>query len=136
MPAQFFNSLILMLSSKPSGNLSESVFVDGFRFYGDTDPALVQSAAQALRAPEQTLRALSTRLEISFSNRMLHWPAGPRDSDGVWARHWYAAVESSTGFQPVSEAPLSDVAVPPNCEQMRAQAEDFYARLHQYALNG
>ena len=30
---------------------------------------------------------------------MLHWPAGPRDSDGVWAAHWYAAVERSTGFE-------------------------------------
>ena len=26
------------------------------------------------------------------------WPAGPRESDGVWAPHWYAAVEASTGF--------------------------------------
>jgi hypothetical protein len=32
--------------------------------------------------------------------RMLRWPAGPRDSDGVWAPHWYAAVEKSTGFEP------------------------------------
>jgi hypothetical protein len=31
---------------------------------------------------------------------MLHWPAGPRDSDGVWAPYWYAAVQQSTGFQP------------------------------------
>jgi len=31
---------------------------------------------------------------------MLHWPAGPRASDGVWAPHWYAAVERSTGFEP------------------------------------
>ena len=27
-------------------------------------------------------------------------PAGPRDSDGVWAPHWYAAVEASSGFEP------------------------------------
>jgi hypothetical protein len=31
---------------------------------------------------------------------MLSWPAGPRDSDGVWAPHWYAAVWASTGFEP------------------------------------
>jgi hypothetical protein len=29
---------------------------------------------------------------------MLHWPAGPRDSDGVWAKYWYDAVVASTGF--------------------------------------
>jgi len=31
---------------------------------------------------------------------MLHWPPGPRPSDGAWAPHWYAAVERSTGFAP------------------------------------
>ena len=31
---------------------------------------------------------------------MLHWPAGPRDSDGVWAPYWYNAVLASTGFEP------------------------------------
>jgi hypothetical protein len=30
---------------------------------------------------------------------MLSWPAGPRDSDGVWAPHWYDAVWKSTGFE-------------------------------------
>jgi hypothetical protein len=29
---------------------------------------------------------------------MLSWPAGPRESDGVWAPHWYASVWASTGF--------------------------------------
>jgi hypothetical protein len=31
---------------------------------------------------------------------MLAWPAGPRDTDGVWAKHWYADVLRSTGFEP------------------------------------
>jgi hypothetical protein len=31
---------------------------------------------------------------------MLAWPAGRRASDGIWAKHWYAAVEASTGFEP------------------------------------
>jgi hypothetical protein len=31
---------------------------------------------------------------------MLAWPAGPRDSDGIWAPHWYDAVWKSTGFEP------------------------------------
>ena len=29
---------------------------------------------------------------------MTRWPAGPRDSDGVWASHWYGSVHQSTGF--------------------------------------
>jgi hypothetical protein len=61
---------------------------------------LVIDAGDFLRAPEAQLRALCTRLGIDFSDRMLHWPAGPRDSDGIWAPHWYAAVWASTGFEP------------------------------------
>lgn len=53
-----------------------------------------------LRAPEAHLRWLCDWLEIPFSADMLSWPPGPRPSDGVWAPHWYAAVWSSTGFQP------------------------------------
>ena len=60
----------------------------------------VIDAADFLRAPEAHLRALCARLGIAFSDRMLHWPAGARDSDGVWAPHWYEAVWASTGFEP------------------------------------
>jgi hypothetical protein len=60
----------------------------------------VIDAADFLRAPETYLRWLCDWLGIGFTDRMLHWPAGPRDSDGVWARFWYDAVERSTGFEP------------------------------------
>jgi hypothetical protein len=57
-------------------------------------------AGDFLRAPEAHLRALCDLLDIEFTDRMLHWPAGPRTSDGVWAPHWYAQVWKSTGFDP------------------------------------
>jgi hypothetical protein len=60
----------------------------------------VLDAEDVLRDPKAMLTALCGRLGIPFSECMLHWPAGPRASDGVWAPHWYAAVERSTGFEP------------------------------------
>ena len=60
----------------------------------------VIDAGDFLRAPEAHLRALCASLGIEFTGRMLRWPAGPRDSDGIWAPHWYAAVWASTGFEP------------------------------------
>ncbi|MEZ5094251.1 HAD family hydrolase [Nocardioides sp.] len=62
--------------------------------------APVIDAADFLRSPEAHLRWLCDWLEIPFTDAMLHWPAGPRDSDGVWAPHWYDAVWASTGFAP------------------------------------
>ena len=61
---------------------------------------LVLDAEDVLKDPKAMLNAFCTKLGIPFSERMLHWPAGPRASDGVWAPHWYAAVERSMGFEP------------------------------------
>ena len=60
----------------------------------------VIDAADFLRDPETHLRWLCDHIGVEFTDRMLHWPAGPRDSDGVWAPYWYDAVLASTGFEP------------------------------------
>ena len=60
----------------------------------------VSDAADVLKDPRAALGTLCVKLGIPFSERMLGWPAGKRTSDGVWAPHWYAAVERSTGFAP------------------------------------
>jgi hypothetical protein len=59
----------------------------------------VIDADDFLRAPGAQLQLLCARLGIAFVERMLTWPAGPRASDGVWAKHWYDAVWRSTGFE-------------------------------------
>jgi len=65
----------------------------------DASPPIID-AGDFLRAPEAHLRWLCDWLGIGFTDRMLSWPSGRRDSDGVWAPHWYAAVWASTGFEP------------------------------------
>lgn len=58
----------------------------------------VIDAADFLKGPERYLRWLCDWAGVPFTPAMLSWPAGPRHSDGVWAPHWYAAVQRSTGF--------------------------------------
>jgi hypothetical protein len=91
-------------------------------------PPPIIDAGQFLRAPEAHLRALCDRLGITFTERMLHWPAGPRASDGVWAPHWYANVRASTGFQAPQprDIHLSGVAAAV-AEQCRPHYERLYA---------
>jgi hypothetical protein len=60
----------------------------------------ILDARAFLNAPEPHLRWLCDWLQIPFTDRMLAWPSGPRESDGVWAPYWYSAVWSSTGFEP------------------------------------
>jgi hypothetical protein len=66
-------------------------------------PPVVDSA-DLLAAPEPMLRALCAALGVPFSPRMLAWPAGPRATDGIWAKHWYERVERTTGFEPAESA--------------------------------
>ncbi len=66
------------------------------RATGQTPPVL--DARDVLHAPETALRGLCGQLGIGFSKKMLAWPPGLRESDGVWASHWYNAVAKSTGF--------------------------------------
>ncbi len=86
-------------------------------------------AADFLRGPEAHLRWLCDWLGIPFTARMLSWRAGPRPSDGVWGPHWYAAVRSSTGFEPWRPRNISlsdrDAAVAEAC---RPVYEALHAR--------
>ena len=69
----------------------------------------VIDAEDVLRNPRATLTALCDAVGIEFSERMLHWPAGRRATDGAWAPQWYDSVERSTQFaQPRNYPPLRD----------------------------
>lgn len=61
------------------------------------DPVVVDSF-DIRKTPEATLRKLCAALEISWDPAMLSWPSGGHAADGIWAKHWYGAVHTSTGF--------------------------------------
>jgi hypothetical protein len=83
-----------------------------------------------LRAPETTLRRLCSALDVPFDAAMLSWPAGPRDSDGVWAPHWYASVEASTGFGPYRETPPD---LPEHLHPLAETCRPYYDELRENA---
>ncbi len=65
-----------------------------------TDKAVtVIDSKDVLQYPEKVLTHICSEFGLGFSSEMLNWPKGRRASDGVWAEHWYNAVELSTGFQ-------------------------------------
>ncbi|MGB5484079.1 sulfotransferase [Parasphingorhabdus sp.] len=72
--------------------------------------AIILDSADILRDPEAHLRALCIALDLHWDAGMLTWETGTRESDGVWASHWYGRVINTTGFgQPESTTPqLSD----------------------------
>lgn len=96
---------------------------------GRDSPVVV--AEDVLRQPRLALSALCDALDVPFDDSMLSWRAGPRDSDGPWAPHWYAAVWRSTGFEPPRDEP------PPLRGELAALAsrcEPFFQSLFEHRL--
>lgn len=81
--------------------------------------------------PLETLTKLCTALNIPFTEKMLHWPAGPKPYDGVWAPHWYNAVHASTGLDE-PEGPLPDLS--PEFQNLADQAQPYYDRLAAFKI--
>ena len=59
---------------------------------------LVMDSNAILADPKGQLSALCNAIGISWDEAMLSWPKGRHPDDGIWASHWYNAVENSTGF--------------------------------------
>jgi hypothetical protein len=96
-------------------------------------PAVVEGA-DVLADPRGTLHALCTALGVHFDEAMLAWPAGRRDSDGVWAPAWYAAVERSTGF--ASPEALEPPDLPDDLRRIADAAQPHYEALARFKIGG
>jgi hypothetical protein len=89
------------LRSRPAVSVSDIGLVQQNELYdllGGQVP--VVDASDFLGDPEGYLRWMCAHAGVDFTPMMLRWPAGPRPTDGVWARYWYGTVIASTGFEP------------------------------------
>jgi hypothetical protein len=91
----------------------------------------VIDAADVLANPERTLGKLCAALGNGWDPAMLRWPAGRHSSDGIWAAHWYARVEASTGFEPATSTALSLDA---RGEALADACQPYYAALAAHRL--
>ena len=94
-------------------------------------PPVVDSA-DVLANPAGMLAKLCHALHIRFMDAMLSWPPGRRDTDGVWAPAWYAAVERSTGFEPAPGR--NPVPLATDLQRVAEAAKPHYEALAGHAL--
>ncbi len=92
---------------------------------------LVIDSREFLQNPRNMLEAICEHFDIGFVDEMLHWPRGPRDSDGIWARHWYDSVWQSTGFAAYHERTYQ---LSGREQEIARAARPYYKDLHQYRL--
>jgi hypothetical protein len=92
----------------------------------------VVDGADVLADPARVLSKLCAALQIEYTAAMLRWPAGRRDTDGVWAPAWYDAVERSTGFGP-PPAPRT-ASLPGELRRIADEARPYYEALSAHRL--
>lgn len=97
----------------------------------DVAPVVVDTD-DVVADPEGMLRALCDVLDVPFDPAMLTWEPGSRDTDGLWARHWYHGVEASTGWgQP---DPVDPPMLPAELAGVHAEVAPLYEQLHSIRL--
>jgi hypothetical protein len=119
----------------PNPELEQTGFpqqLELFRYFqqaGQNPPVL--DTKDVLQDPRGALSALCAVLGIPFMEEMLSWPAGKRESDGIWAKHWYASVEASTGFMPYQE---EEISIPRNLQSLVDEAQAIYEEMAENRL--
>jgi sulfotransferase family protein len=126
-PAQVVTSYARVRGDPTLEDLGYPQQAEIFRAYGGP----VIDAADVLRDPAAVLRRLCATLGLDFDPAMLHWPPGPRETDGVWGPFWYAAVRASTGFAPYDPTPAD---VPDRLRPLVEAALPYYRELAAHRL--
>ncbi len=113
------------------GFVQQAEIFEFVRSHTNAVPPVVD-ARDVLQNPERVLRLLCEAIGVEFSRSMLSWPPGLRESDGVWAKHWYGEVAKTTSFQPYHP---TDSDVPERFSEIHKRCRECYEQLYQYRLS-
>lgn len=92
---------------------------------------IVLDSGLLLEDPGSVLEKLCHRCAIGFQPAMLHWKAGAKPYDGVWAPYWYENVHQSTGFK---KQQTSDRPLPQHLGPLYQQARGYYEKLLPFSI--
>ena len=94
-------------------------------FTGEVPPVI--DSKDVLLDPRGVLTKFCNRIGIDFSEKMLNWPKGSRDTDGIWGKYWYNNVINSTGFNPYT---VKNSEVPDEYKSIYKESLKLYEDLH------
>jgi Sulfotransferase domain len=112
------------------GFMQQAEIFDFIRTRMKSTPPIVD-AKDVLKNPERMLRLLCEAVGVEFSESMLSWPPGLRQTDGIWARHWYGEVAKTTSFQPYRPR---QAKVAPHLREIYDRCRECYDRFYEYRL--
>jgi hypothetical protein len=130
-PREMLPSLTIQL---PQAELTDTGYRQQWELFADLrssgqSPAILDSR-ELLLDPRGVMSQLCDHIGLPFSEKMLHWEAGPRAEDGVWAPHWYDAVHKSTGFAPYK----AKTGFPERLQALLDECQPWYDKLFEHAI--
>ena len=114
------------------GFVQQGEIFDWVREHTGAVPPVID-ADDVAENPKRILRLLCDAIGVDFIEAMLMWAPGLRETDGVWAKHWYNEVATSTGFR--KPASTKTATVPERLNAMHDQARESYERLYAHRLH-
>jgi len=112
------------------GYVQQAEIFDFVRTRAKSLPPILD-AKDVLENPERMLGLLCKLVGVEFSESMLSWPSGLRETDGVWARYWYTEVARTTSFRPYR--PMHG-EVPERLREAYERCRECYQRLYEHRL--
>jgi hypothetical protein len=91
----------------------------------------IVDARDVRETPERMLPLLCEAVGVEFTGSMLSWARGLRDTDGIWAKHWYGEVAKTSSFQPYRPMQYE---VPQRFREIHERCRECYERLYAYRL--
>ena len=63
---------------------------------------------------------------------MLSWEEGPKDYDGIWGKHWYKQLHSTTGFIKYEK---KDKTIPDSLLNLYNECNHYYKKIKEYEIS-
>ena len=83
-----------------------------------------------LNNPEKILSQWCSSINLEFDISMLKWQKGKHSQDGIWWKHWYDSVITTTHFQKFS---VNQSQLDKKYQSIYDEALDYYNKLYYFA---
>ena len=112
------------------GYKQQSEIFEFIKNYTGEIPAVID-ARDVLEDPRKILQLLCEHIGIDFTEDMLKWKTGLRETDGIWAKHWYDAVKETTSFEKYQQ---KTEELPPEFDSLLVDCREYYNTLWEVRL--
>ena len=129
-PAKVITSYIKKNSLRSIKDVGFKKLYQIFKLLNLKEPIVINSD-YLLKDPQKYLKILCQKLNIDFDEKMLNWPKGYRDTDGIWSKVWYQNVISTTTFNSNIN---KEYNVPKDFENIYKECQKIYEEINKYSI--